>query len=179
MALLPIMLNINVLSWIPIMHQISASLAIHTIQKDYKAYHLHFVQRLPAESPHKIYFFPENVNVQHINVEMVSRVEMGIYLVAKVACVTLHLDANARENVKSLILLANIMTTVTTKVGVRRKLDYVFAKILTNVFMVLYAIAIRIVAKEAGVILNLNLDACADGKGKNLNDRDCGRKGSC
>ena len=99
---------------------------------------------------------------------MVSRVEMGIYLVAKVACVTLHLDANARENVKSLILLANIMMTVTTKAGVRRKLDYVFAKILTNVFMVLYANAIRIVAKQAGVILNL--DACVDGKGKNLND---------
>ena len=110
---------------------------------------------------------------------MVSRVEMGIYLVAKVACVTLHLDANARENVKSLILLANSIMTAATKVGVRRKLDYVFAKILTNVFMVLYAIAIRIVAKEAGVILNLNLDACADGKGKNLNDRDCGRKGFC
>ena len=108
---------------------------------------------------------------------MVSRVEMGIYLVAKVACVTLHLDANARENVKSLILLANIITTVTTKAGVRRKPDYAFAKILTNVFMVLHAIAIRIAAKEAGVILNL--DACADGKGKNLNDQDCGRKGSC
>ena len=90
-----------------------------------------------------------------------------------------NLDVNARENVKSLILLANIIMTVTTKAGVRRKLDYVFAKIVTNVFMVLYAIAIRIVAKEAGVILNLNLDACADGKGKNLNDRDCERKGSC
>ena len=87
---------------------------------------------------------------------------------AKVAGVTLHLDANARENVKSLILLANVITTVTTKVGVRRKLDYVFAKILTNVFMVLYAIAITIVAKEAGVILNL--DACVGGKGKSLND---------
>ena len=108
---------------------------------------------------------------------MVRHVEMGIYLVAKVAGVTLHLDANARENVKSLILLANIITTVTTKVGVRRKLDYVFAKNQTNVSMVLHAIAIRIVAKEAGVILNL--DACAGGKGKNLNDRDCGRKDSC
>ena len=96
---------------------------------------------------------------------------------AKVAFVTLNLDANARENVKSLILIAKIITTVTRKVGVRRKLNYVFAKILTNVFMVLYAIAIRIVAKEAGVILNL--DACAGGKGKNLNDRDCGRKGCC
>ena len=96
---------------------------------------------------------------------------------AKVAFVTLNLDANARENVKSLILIAKIITTVTRKVGVRRKLNYVFAKILTNVFMVLYAIAIRIVAKEAGVILNL--DVCAGGKGKNLNDRDCGRKGCC
>ena len=101
---------------------------------------------------------------------MVFHVEMGICLVAKVAGVTLHLDANVRENVKSLILLANVIMTVTTKAGVRRKLDYAFAKIVTNVFMVLYAIAIRIVAKEAGVILNLNLDACADGKGKNLND---------
>ena len=117
------------------MHQISASLAIHTIQKDYKAYHFHFVQRLPAESPHKIYFFPENVNVLHINVEMVSRVEMEIYLVAKVACVTLHLDANARENVKSLILIAKVIETVTIKVGVMVKLDYVFAKSLTNVFL--------------------------------------------
>ena len=87
---------------------------------------------------------------------------------AKVAFVTLNLDANARENVKSLILIAKIITTVTRKVGVRRKLNYVFAKILTNVFMVLYAIAIRIVAKEAGVILNL--DACVGGKGKSLND---------
>jgi hypothetical protein len=108
---------------------------------------------------------------------MVFHVEMGICLVAKVAGVTLHLDANVRENVKSLILLANVIMTVTTKAGVRRKLDYAFAKIVTNVFMVLYAIAIRIVAKEAGVILNL--DAFAEGKGKNLNDRDCGRKGSC
>jgi hypothetical protein len=97
--------------------------------------------------------------------------------VAKVAGVTMNLDANARENVKSLILVAKIIMTVTRKVGVRRKLNYVFAKILTNVFMVLYAIAIRIVAKEAGVILNL--DACAGGKGKNLNDRDCGRKDCC
>ena len=96
---------------------------------------------------------------------------------AKVAGVTMNLDANARENVKSLILVAKIIMTVTRKVGVRRKLNYVFAKILTNVFMVLYAIAIRIVAKEAGVILNL--DACAGGKGKNLNDRDCGRKDCC
>ena len=107
---------------------------------------------------------------------MVFHVEMGICLVAKVAGVTLHLDANVRENVKSLILLANVIATVTTKVGVRRKLDIVFAKILTNVFMVLHAIAIGIVAKEAGVILNL--DACAEGKGKNINDQDCGKKGS-
>ena len=42
--------------------------------------------------------------------------------------------------------------------------------------MVLHAIAIGIVAKEAGVILNL--DACAEGKGKNINDQDCGKKGS-
>ena len=101
---------------------------------------------------------------------MVRHVEMGIYLVAKVAGVTLHLDANVRENVKSLILVAKIIETVTTKVGVRRKLNYVFAKNQTNVFMVLHAIAIRIVAKEAGVILNL--DAYVGGKGKNLNDRD-------
>ena len=87
---------------------------------------------------------------------------------AKVAGVTLYLDANVRENVKSLILIAKIIKIVTTKVGVRRKLNYVFAKNLTNVFMVLHAIAIRIVAEEAGVILNL--DACAGGKGKNLND---------
>ena len=109
---------------------------------------------------------------------MVRHVEMGIYLVAKVAGVTLHLDANARGNVKSLILLANVIMTVTTKVGVRRKLDYVFAKNQANVSMVLHAaMAIRIVAKEAGVILNL--DACAGGNGNHLNDRDCGRKGSC
>ena len=84
---------------------------------------------------------------------------------------------NVHTNVKSIILFAKIIDTVTTKVGVRRKLNYVFAKILTNVFMVLHALAIRIVAKEAGVILNL--DAYAGGKGNNLNDRDCGRKGSC
>ena len=44
-----------------------------------------------------------------------------------------------------------------------------FAKNQTNVSMVLHAaMAIRIVAKEAGVILNL--DAYVGGKGKNLND---------
>jgi hypothetical protein len=120
----------------------------------------------------QFFSFPENVNV-HTNVKRIHHVEV-IKSVAKMAGVTLNMDANARENVKSLILIAKIIETVTTKVGVRRKLNYVFAKILTNVFMVLHAIAIRIVAKEAGVILNL--DAYAGGKGKNLNDRDCGRK---
>ena len=70
------------------------------------------------------------------------------------AGVTLNMDANARGNVQCLILLANFIKTVTTKVGVRRKLNYVFAKILTNVFKVLNANAIRIVAKEAYVILD-------------------------
>ena len=70
---------------------------------------------------------------------MVFHVEMGICLVAKVAGVTLHLDANVRENVKSLILIAKGIETVTTKVGVRLKLEYVFAKNLTNVFMLLNA----------------------------------------
>ena len=93
---------------------------------------------------------------------------MGIYLVAKVAGVTLNMDANARKNVKSLINLAAIIKTVTTKAGVRRKLNFVFAKNLTtNVFMVLYAIAIRIVAKKACVIQK---DAFASGEGNNLND---------
>ena len=97
---------------------------------------------------------------------------------AKAAGVTLDLDANARKTVKSLILVAKIFETVTTKVGVIRKLNYVFAKNQTNVSLVLHVdMAIRIVAKEAGVILNL--DASAGGKGKNLNDRDCGRKDSC
>ena len=59
---------------------------------------------------------------------------MGIYLVAKVAGVTLDLDANARKTVKSLILVAKIIETVTAKVGVTRKLNYVFAKNQTNVF---------------------------------------------
>ena len=58
---------------------------------------------------------------------------------AKVAGVTMNLDANARENVKSLILIAKVIETVTTKVGVRLKLEYVFAKNLTNVFMLLNA----------------------------------------
>ena len=82
---------------------------------------------------------------------------------AKVAGVTLNLDANARKTVKSLILVAKIIETVTTKVGVIRKLNYVFAKNQTNVSMVLHVdMAIMIVAKEAGVILNL--DVCAGGE---------------
>ena len=66
------------------------------------------------------------------------------------------MDANARENVKCLILFAKIIKNVTTEVFVRIKLNYVFAKILTNVSMVLNAKAIRIVAKKAGAILNLD-----------------------
>ena len=65
-------------------------------------------------------------------------------------------NVNARKNVQCLIFLAKFIETVTTKVGVRRKLNCVFAKILTNVFMVLYAKTIRIVAKKAGVILHLD-----------------------
>ena len=58
--------------------------------------------------------------------------------------------------------LAKIIKTVTRKVGVNLKLDYVFAKNLINVFMVLYANAIRIVANHLGnlgegVILNLDV----------------------
>ena len=55
---------------------------------------------------------------------------------AKVAGVILNLDVNARENVKSLILIAKV---IKTKVGVSIKLEYVFAKNLTNVFMLLNA----------------------------------------
>ena len=84
-------------------------------------------------------------------------------------------NVNVHTNVKR-IHHVEVIKIVAKMAGVRKKLDYVFAKILTNVFMVLHAIAIRIVAKEAGV--TLNLDAFAGGKGKNLNDRDCGRKGS-
>ena len=47
--------------------------------------------------------------------------------------------------------------SATTKVGVSVNLDCVFAKIPTNVFMVLYANVIRIVAKEASAILNLDV----------------------
>ena len=47
--------------------------------------------------------------------------------------------------------------SATTKVRVSVNLDCVFAKIPTNVFMVLYANVIRIVAKEASVILNLDV----------------------
>ena len=49
-------------------------------------------------------------------------------IVAKVAGVILNLDVNGRENVKSLILIAKGIETVTTKVGVSVKWEYVFAK---------------------------------------------------
>lgn len=60
-------------------------------------------------------------------------------VVAKVAGVILNLDVNGRENVKSLILIAKGIETVTTKVGVSVKWEYVFAKNLTNAFMLLNA----------------------------------------
>ena len=60
-------------------------------------------------------------------------------IVAKVAGVILNLDVNGRENVKSLILIAKGIETVTTKVGVSVKWEYVFAKNLTNAFMLLNA----------------------------------------
>ena len=63
----------------------------------------------------------------------------NLKVVAKVAGVILSLDVNVMENVKSLILIAKVIETVTTKVGVRLKLEYVFAKNLTNVFMLLNA----------------------------------------
>ena len=71
-------------------------------------------------------------------------------------------NVNARENVKCLMSLAKIIKSVTRKVGANLKLDYVLAKNLINVFMVLYANAIRIVANHLGnlgegVILNLDV----------------------
>ena len=92
-------------------------------------------------------------------------------------CVILKMDASARkENVNMLIKFVPIIETVTKKVGVNLNLDYVFVKILKDVFMVPNAKAIRSVAKEVGVILKLN---CALDAGKDLNNQDFGKKDSC
>ena len=61
-----------------------------------------------------------------------------------------------------------LIKSVAKMESVNLNLDYVFAKILKDVFMVPNAKAIRIVAKEASAILKLN---CALDAGKDLNNR--------